>query len=32
MVRTAVNISGDAAVTCIVAKSEGALDSEVYNN
>ncbi|MFU8892424.1 MAG: dicarboxylate/amino acid:cation symporter [Luteolibacter sp.] len=26
MVRTAVNVTGDAAVTCIVAKSEGELD------
>ncbi len=31
MVRTAVNITGDAAVTCIVAKSEGELDEAVYN-
>lgn len=30
MVRTAVNITGDAAVTCIVARGEGQLDSEVY--
>lgn len=30
MVRTAVNITGDAAVTCIVAKGEGQLDAEVY--
>ncbi len=30
MVRTAVNITGDAAVTCIVAKAEGALDLETY--
>lgn len=31
MLRTAVNVTGDAAVTCIVAKSEGQLDEEVYN-
>ncbi len=30
MVRTAVNITGDAAVTCIVAKAEGQLDASVY--
>ncbi len=30
MVRTAVNITGDAAVTCIVAKGEGELDLEIY--
>lgn len=32
MVRTAVNVSGDAAVSVIVAKSEGALDTAVYND
>ena len=30
MVRTAVNITGDAAVSCIVARSEGQLDAEVF--
>ena len=30
MTRTAVNITGDAAVSCIVARSEGKLDLEVY--
>jgi Na+/H+-dicarboxylate symporter len=30
MVRTAVNITGDAAVTCIVAKSEGELSQEIF--
>ncbi|MCP5056744.1 MAG: dicarboxylate/amino acid:cation symporter [bacterium] len=30
MVRTAVNITGDAAVTCIVAKGEGQLDAAIY--
>jgi Na+/H+-dicarboxylate symporter len=30
MVRTAVNITGDAAVTCVVAKSEGQLSEETY--
>ena len=32
MVRTAVNINGDAAVTCIVAKSEGQFDETVYQD
>lgn len=32
MLRTAVNVTGDAAVTCIVAKSEGQLDEETYNS
>ena len=32
MVRTAVNITGDCAVTCVVAKSEGELDLETFNN
>jgi Na+/H+-dicarboxylate symporter len=32
MMRTAVNITGDAAVTCIVARSEGELDLEVYRD
>ncbi len=32
MTRTAVNITGDAAVTCIVAKSAGKLDEEVFND
>jgi Na+/H+-dicarboxylate symporter len=30
MVRTAVNVTGDAAVSCIVAKSEGQLDEETF--
>ncbi|SKA67292.1 Sodium:dicarboxylate symporter family protein [Enterovibrio nigricans DSM 22720] len=30
MIRTAVNITGDCAVTCIVAKSEGALDENRF--
>ncbi len=30
MTRTAVNVTGDAAVTCIVAKSEGQLDETVF--
>lgn len=30
MVRTAVNVTGDCTVTCIVAKSEGELDTAVY--
>ncbi|PJE80827.1 Proton/glutamate-aspartate symporter [invertebrate metagenome] len=32
MVRTAVNVTGDSVVSCIVAKSEGALDSAVFKN
>jgi len=30
MLRTAVNITGDAAVSCVVAKTEKALDEEIY--
>ncbi|MCW8336387.1 cation:dicarboxylate symporter family transporter, partial [Vibrio paucivorans] len=30
MIRTAVNITGDCAVTVIVAKSEGALDESKF--
>jgi len=30
MLRTAVNVAGDGAVTCVVAKSEGALDESVF--
>ncbi len=32
MLRTAVNVGGDAAVTAIVAKSEGKMDLAVYND
>jgi Na+/H+-dicarboxylate symporter len=32
MIRTAVNISGDAVVSSIVAKSENSLDEKVYQN
>jgi Na+/H+-dicarboxylate symporter len=32
MVRTVVNVTGDAVITCIVAKSEGLLDSKVYKS
>ena len=32
MVRTAVNITGDATVTCIVAKSENALDRDIFSD
>jgi Na+/H+-dicarboxylate symporter len=31
MVRTAVNVTGDAAVSCIVANSEGEIDRDTYN-
>ncbi|MCU4676179.1 dicarboxylate/amino acid:cation symporter [Catenovulum sp. 2E275] len=32
MTRTAVNVTGDAMVTCVVAKSEKALDKKVFND
>ena len=32
MVRTAVNITGDSVVSCIVAKSEKELDFDIFNN
>jgi len=32
MIRTTVNVTGDAVVTCIVAKREGKLDESVYYN
>jgi len=32
MMRTAVNVTGDAAVSCIVAKSENQLDEQVFND
>ncbi|MEN8217239.1 MAG: dicarboxylate/amino acid:cation symporter [Pseudomonadota bacterium] len=32
MMRTAVNVTGDAAGTLIIAKSEGALDQDTFNN
>ncbi|MBM9520844.1 dicarboxylate/amino acid:cation symporter [Desulforhopalus vacuolatus] len=32
MIRTAVNVSGDAVVSTIVAKSEGKLDVDVFND
>lgn len=32
MTRTAVNVTGDAMVSCIVAKSEGEFNAEIYNN
>jgi Na+/H+-dicarboxylate symporter len=32
MVRTAVNVSGDAVVTTIVAKSENCIDLDVFND
>jgi Na+/H+-dicarboxylate symporter len=32
MTRTAVNITGDAAVTCIVGKSQGQFDQTVYDD
>lgn len=32
MMRTAVNVTGDAAVSCVVAKSEKQLDERVFND
>jgi Na+/H+-dicarboxylate symporter len=32
MIRTAVNVSGDAVVSCIVAKSEGKFDESIFND
>ena len=32
MVRTAVNVTGDATVSCIVGRSENALDNTIYND
>lgn len=32
MVRTAVNVTGDATVTCIVARGENGIDEAVFNN
>jgi Na+/H+-dicarboxylate symporter len=31
MVRTAVNVTGDSAVSCVVARAEGRLDEPVFN-
>jgi len=32
MMRTAVNIMGDATVSCVIAQSEGKLEREVFSN
>lgn len=32
MMRTAINVTGDAAVTCVVARSEQAIDENVYRD
>ncbi len=32
MVRTAVNVTGDATVTCIVARGENEIDDSIFNN
>ena len=32
MMRTAVNVAGDATVSCVIAKSEGLLDQEVFDS
>ena len=31
MVRTAVNVTGDAMVTCVIARSEGLFSQEVFD-
>jgi len=31
MMRTAVNVTGDAAASCVIARSEGALDRTVFD-
>jgi len=31
MMRTAVNVAGDATVSCVIAKSEGLLDQEIFD-
>ena len=31
MMRTALNVTGDSVVSCVVAKSEGAIDTDVFN-
>jgi Na+/H+-dicarboxylate symporter len=32
MMRTTVNVTGDAAVSCVIARSEGALDEDVFDS
>jgi len=32
MTRTAINVTGDAVISCIVAKSENAMDEKVFNS
>jgi Na+/H+-dicarboxylate symporter len=32
MVRTAVNVAGDASVTCVVARSEGKFSEETFRS
>ncbi|MFO7495876.1 MAG: hypothetical protein R6X05_09635 [Desulfobacterales bacterium] len=32
MMRTVTNVTGDAAISCIVAKSENALDQAVFDD
>ncbi|MCK5888601.1 MAG: dicarboxylate/amino acid:cation symporter, partial [Methylococcales bacterium] len=32
MIRTAINITGDATVTCIVARSENTIDESIFND
>jgi len=32
MIRTAVNVTGDAVVSVVVAKSENKLDENIYND
>jgi Na+/H+-dicarboxylate symporter len=32
MIRTSVNVTGDAAIACIVAKTENQLDENIFNS
>jgi len=32
MLRTSVNVTGDAAIACIVVKTENQLDENIYNS
>jgi Na+/H+-dicarboxylate symporter len=32
MMRTAVNVTGDSVVTCVVARTEGELDLDTFND
>ena len=32
MIRTSINVTGDAAIACIVAKTENQLDENIFNS